>query len=163
MDYIEYAMSNYHGRQYDKALDIVKAGLAKEQLNATLNRIAMMCSNELKQFPEALGYAETLFNKVDKDSVNFSEIDYQNYGKALDGCEQFEAAIAKYKEALVLYNHTTSTRVIKYVNDVMEADYQDFQSIRKQYPHHKEQLFYAHQTYGKTYWYYYKASPIPLR
>lgn len=68
-----------------------------------------------------------------------------------------------YKEALVLYNHTTSTPVIKYVNDVMEADYQDFQSIRKQYPHHKEQLFYAHQTYGKTYWYYYKASPIPLR
>ena len=112
MDYIEYAMSNYHGRQYEKALDIVKAGLAKEQLNATLNRIAMMCSNELKQFPQALSYAETLFNKVDKDSVNFSEIDYQNYGKALDGCEQYEAAIGKYKEALVLPD----------VDDVMKAD-----------------------------------------
>jgi tetratricopeptide (TPR) repeat protein len=102
MDYIEYAMSNYHGRQYDKALEIVKAGLAKEELNATLNRIAMMCSNELKQYPEALKYAETLFNKVDKDSVTLSDIDFQNYGKALDGTEQYEAAIAKYKEALAL-------------------------------------------------------------
>lgn len=61
-----------------------------------------------------------------------------------------------YKEALVLYNHSTSNPVIKYVNDVMEADYQDFQSIRKLYPHRKEQQFYARQTYGKTYWYYYK-------
>lgn len=102
MDYIEYAMSNYHGRQYDKALEIVKAGLSKEDLNATLNRIAMMCSNELKQYPEALKYAETLFTKVDKDSVTLSDIDYQNYGTALDGCEQFEAAIAKYRAALAL-------------------------------------------------------------
>lgn len=102
MDYIEYAMSNYHGRQYDKALEIVKAGLGKEELNATLNRIAMMCSNELKQYPEALKYAETLFTKVDKDSVTLSDIDYQNYGKALDGCEQYEAAIEKYKAALAL-------------------------------------------------------------
>lgn len=102
MDYIEYAMSNYHGKQYDKALDIVKAGLAKENLNATLNRIAMMCSNELKQYPEALRYAETLFTKVDKDSVTLSDIDFQNYGKALDGCEQFDAAIEKYKAALAL-------------------------------------------------------------
>ncbi len=102
MDYIEYAMSNYHGRQYDKALEIVKAGLAKEPLNGTLNRIAMMCSNEVKQFPQALSYAETLFTKVDKDSITLNDIDYQNFGKALDGCEQYEAAIVKYKEALAL-------------------------------------------------------------
>lgn len=102
MDFIEYAMSNYHGRQYDKALEIVKMGLAKEPLNATMNRIAMMCSNETKQYPEALQYAEILFNKVDKDSVTISDIDYQNYGKAYFGNEQFEEAIAKFKEALAL-------------------------------------------------------------
>lgn len=102
MDFIEYAMSNYHGRQYDKALEIVKSGLAKEPLNATLNRIAMMCSNETKQFPEALKYAETLFTKVDKDSVTISDIDYQNYGKAYFGNDQFEEAIAKFKAALEL-------------------------------------------------------------
>lgn len=102
MDFIEYAMSNYHGRQYDKALEIVKSGLGKEPLNATLNRIAMMCSNETKQFPEALKYAETLFTKVDKDSVTISDIDYQNYGKAYFGNDQFEEAIAKFKAALEL-------------------------------------------------------------
>ena len=102
MDFIEYAMSNYHGRQYDKALEIVKAGLAKEPLNATMNRIAMMCSNELKAYPEALQYAETLFTKVDKDSVTISDIDYHNYGKAYYGNNQFEEAIAKFKDALAL-------------------------------------------------------------
>lgn len=121
MDYIEYAMSNYHGRQYDKALEIVKAGLAKENLNATLNRIAMMCSNELKNYPEALNYAETLFTKVDKDSVTLSDIDYQNYGKALDGCEQYEAAIEKYKAALALPE----------VDEAMKADL--YKSISESY------------------------------
>lgn len=100
--FIEYAMSNYHARQYDKSLSIVKDGLKKEPMNATLNRIAMMSANELKQFEEALRYADILFNKVDKDSVTLSDIDYQNWGKALDGNQQFEEAIAKYNQALAL-------------------------------------------------------------
>ena len=102
MDYIEYAMSNFHGRQYDKALDIVKAGLGKEPLNATMNRIAMMCSNEVKQFPQALQYAEILFTKVDKDSVTISDLDYQNYGKAYQGNGQYEEAIGMFKQALAM-------------------------------------------------------------
>ena len=100
MDFIEYAMANYHGRQYAKALSIVKDGLSKEPLNATMTRIAMLCSNELKQFPEALEYANTLFNKVNKDSVTISDMDYQNYAQAFYGNGQFEEAIVKYKEAL---------------------------------------------------------------
>lgn len=111
-DFIEYGRALQLARKFEESQKVVAAGLAKEPLNATLNRFAMMNCNELKQFPEALKYAETLFNKVDKDSVNFSEIDYQNYGQALDGCEQFEAAIIKYKEALVLPE----------VDDVMKAD-----------------------------------------
>ena len=100
MDYIEYAMANYNGRQYAKALEIVKNGLAKEPLNATMNRIAMLCSNETKQYSDALEYAKVLFTKVSKDSVTFTDMDYQNYGKALYGNGQYEEAIAKYKEAL---------------------------------------------------------------
>lgn len=100
MEYIEYAMANYHGRQYDKALNIVKAGMSKEPLNATMNRIAMLCSNELKQFPEALQYADVLFTKVDKDSVTISDLDYQNYGKAYHGNGQYDEAITKFREAL---------------------------------------------------------------
>ena len=127
MDYIEYAMSNYHGRQYDKALEIVKAGLAKENLNATLNRIAMMCSNELKQYTEALSYAETLFTKVDKDSVTLSDIDYQNYGKALDGTEQFEAAIGKYKAALALPDVEAAMKADLYKN--ISDSYKDLKNF----------------------------------
>jgi len=100
MDFIEYAMSNYHGRDYAKALDIVKLGLQKNQLNPTMTRIAMMCSNELKQYDEALAFADQLFNKCDKDSVTFSEMDYQNYGKAYDGKEQYAEAIAMFQKAM---------------------------------------------------------------
>jgi hypothetical protein len=61
-----------------------------------------------------------------------------------------------YKEALVLYNHTTSNPVIKYTNNVMEADFQDFQSLRRQYHNSNEQQYYTFHSYRKTYWYYYK-------
>ncbi len=111
-DFIEYGRALQLARKFDESQRVVSAGLAKEPLNATLNRFAMMNCNELKNFPDALKFAEILFNKVDKDSVTLSEIDYQNYGKALDGCEKFEEAIAKYKEAMVLPE----------VDDVMKAD-----------------------------------------
>ena len=100
MDFIEYAMSNYHGRDYAKALDIVKKGLKANPLNPTMTRIAMMCSNETEQFTEALQFADQLFNKCDKDSVTLSEMDYQNYGKAYAGNEQYQEAIEKYQQAL---------------------------------------------------------------
>ncbi len=138
MDYIEYAMSNYHGRQYDKALEIVKAGLAKEDLNATLNRIAMMCSNELKQYPEALKYAETLFTKVDKDSVTLSDIDYQNYGRALDGTEQFEAAIEKYKAALALPEVETAMKADLYKS--ISDSYKEMKSFPEAIENYKKFL-----------------------
>lgn len=102
MGFIEFAMSNYHARQYEEALRIVKSGLDKFSGNATLNRLAMMCNNELKNYPDALQYAETLFTKIDKDSVTLSDIDYQNYGNALAGNERYEEAIAKFREAINL-------------------------------------------------------------
>ena len=102
MDYIEFAMANYHAKQYNKALEVAKAGLQKDPLNATLNRIALMNANEVKKYGEALKYAENMFNKIDKDSVKLNDIDYLNYGKALSGSEQYEAAIEKFKAALTM-------------------------------------------------------------
>ena len=102
IDFVWYARALQLARKFDESQKIVLAGLGKEPLNGTLNRFAMMNCNELKDFPGAIKYAETLFNKVDKDSVTLNDIDYQNYGKALDGCEQYEAAIEKYKAALAL-------------------------------------------------------------
>jgi tetratricopeptide (TPR) repeat protein len=100
MDYIEYAMANYHAKQYARSLEIVQAGLQKDPMNATLNRIALMNANEVKNYGVALKYADNMFNKIDKDSVKLNDIDYLNYGKALAGNEQFDAAIEKFKAAL---------------------------------------------------------------
>jgi tetratricopeptide (TPR) repeat protein len=100
MDFIEYARALQLARKFDESQRIVQAGLSKEPLNATLNRFALMNCNDLKKFDESLKYAEVLFTKVDKDSVNLSDLDYMNYAKAFYGNNQFEEAIAKYKEAL---------------------------------------------------------------
>jgi tetratricopeptide (TPR) repeat protein len=118
MDFIEYAMSNYHGRDYTKALDIVKTGLQKNPLNPTMTRIAMMCSNELEKYTDALRYADELFNKCDKDSVTLSEMDYQNYGKAYDGSEQYQEAIGMFQKAMeVAEDHTMDADLFKSISD----------------------------------------------
>lgn len=100
IDYINYARALQLGRKYEESQRVVEAGLAKEPLNGTLNRFAMMNCNDMSKFPEAIKYAEVLFTKVDKDSVKLKDIDYQNYGKALHGNGQYEEAIAKFNEAL---------------------------------------------------------------
>ena len=122
MDFIEYAMSNYHGRDYTKALDIVKTGLQKNPLNPTMTRIAMMCSNELEKYTDALRYADELFNKCDKDSVTLSEMDYQNYGKAYDGNEQYQEAIAMFQKAMeVAEDRSLDAELYKSISDAYKG------------------------------------------
>ena len=100
IDIINYARALQLAQKFEESQRIVVAGLAKEPLNGTLNRFALMNSNDLKKFDEAVKYADILFTKVDKDSVKLKDIDYQNYGKALQGNGQFEEAIVKFNEAL---------------------------------------------------------------
>ena len=87
-------------QKFEESQKVVVAGLAKEPLNGTLNRFALMNCNDLKKYDEAVKFADVLFTKVDKDSVKLKDIDYQNYGKAFYGNGQFEEAIAKFNEAL---------------------------------------------------------------
>ena len=105
-DFIEYANACYIAQQYQQGYDAAVAGLAKEPANGTLNRLALFCSNNLKKYDEALKYADALFTKVHKDSVNFSHLDYLNYGNALLGVNQPEQAIEKFKEGLNVKNDT---------------------------------------------------------
>ena len=99
-DYIEYGFCCYLAKQYEKGFDIVTSGLQKFPNDATLTRLAMFCGTETGKFQEAIGYADALFNKLPKDSVNLSELDYLNYGNALSGNKQFEEAITQYQEGL---------------------------------------------------------------
>ena len=100
IDIINYARALQLAQKFEESQKVVVAGLAKEPLNGTLNRFALMNCNDMKKYDEAVKYADVLFTKVDKDSVKLKDIDYQNYGKALYGNGQFEEAIAKYTEAL---------------------------------------------------------------
>lgn len=61
-----------------------------------------------------------------------------------------------YKEALVLYQHKHSTPKVIYNNNVMDADFQDFQKLERQYADSRERQTKLRDTYGNTYWYYYK-------
>ena len=61
-----------------------------------------------------------------------------------------------YKEALILYRHRYSNPVVVYDNAVTTADYQDFQKLSASLTDKKERKQKLADTYGNTYWYYYK-------
>lgn len=60
-----------------------------------------------------------------------------------------------YREALALYTHLRANPVVVYHNEVLDADYADFQELEKQYPDEAQRSSYIRDTYGNTYWYYY--------
>ena len=60
-----------------------------------------------------------------------------------------------YKEALIIYNHTTSHPLISYYNNVKEADYDDFQDLGDKYGNKRERYTALRDKYGDTYWFYY--------
>lgn len=60
-----------------------------------------------------------------------------------------------YREALLLYTHLRSNPKIIYQNSVMEADFQDFQSLEDKYKNTTERRNMLCDVYGNTYWFYY--------
>lgn len=97
-DLTNYAMSLWFTQKYAKSLDVVKAGLKKQPRDAAFNRLAMFNCTDLKDFDNALMYADALFNK--SDSAKFSYFDYTYYGNALSGANKHAEAIEMYKKAL---------------------------------------------------------------
>ena len=60
-----------------------------------------------------------------------------------------------YCEALILYTHLRSNPVIIYKDDVLDADFKDFQELDKKFSDKNMQRNAVRQIYGNTYWYYY--------
>lgn len=60
-----------------------------------------------------------------------------------------------YKEALTLYTHLRSNPVLVYHNEIMDADYADFQNLEHKYTDARERESYVRDMYGDTYWFYY--------
>ncbi len=97
-DLSDYAMAAFFKANNQKSLDIAKFGLTKKPRHAAFNRLAFFNSTELKNYDDALMYADRLFNQ--SDSAKFSYYDYTYYGNALSGAKQYDKAIDMYKKAL---------------------------------------------------------------
>lgn len=61
-----------------------------------------------------------------------------------------------YREALTLYNHLRSNPYIIYHDDVMDTDFQDLQSLEKQYQARSAREVAVREHYDGTYWFYYE-------
>ena len=97
-DLTNYAMSLWFTQKYDQSPEVAKAGLKKLPRDAAFNRLAMFNCTDLKDYDNALAYADALFNK--SDSAKFSYFDYTYYGNALSGAKKHTEAIEMYKKAL---------------------------------------------------------------
>lgn len=60
-----------------------------------------------------------------------------------------------YREALLLYTHLRINPSIIFHSNVMDADFQDFQTLESKYLDPKVRRNAMRDTYGNTYWYYY--------
>lgn len=112
---------------------------------------------------------------LDRDLTGFvKELSYQLdtvkiaaniKGKQLDTLQQrktdvLNAGLKKlprhYREALILYNHIHTNRLITYTNEVIDADYLDFHAIeQKAYKNPEERRSALQDSYSGTYWFYY--------
>lgn len=96
----EYATATYLTADSKKSLEIALFGVQKNPRDAAMNRLTFYNYTDLKDYPNALKYADALFNK--SDSAKFSARDYQYYGYALMGDSAFDQAIAQFEKALEL-------------------------------------------------------------
>lgn len=132
----EYALSLYFTGKNQEALDVAKFGVSKSPRNAGFNRLAFFNSTELKQYDEALQYADALFNK--SDSAKFSYMDYTYYGNALNGLKRSDEAIAAYEKALEMEfdNNDKKAGVIKQLAEAYKQK-EDFDNAIK---YHQEYM-----------------------
>lgn len=61
-----------------------------------------------------------------------------------------------YREALILYTHHRARPRIVYHSTVMDADFQDYQTLERQNPNPYQRQAAIRDTYGNTYWYYWQ-------
>lgn len=70
--------------------------------------------------------------------------------------ESLDSLPKHYREALILYSHTHSNRVLTYSEEVLDADYQDLTQLsRAKYKNAITRMATIRNTYNGTYWYYY--------
>ncbi len=132
----------YPERQIFKALSIRKKG------NMTpMEYLRYIETNGLAMKPAAdyvlCGYL------LDKDLDSFVKAVMRRYDVSSPSLPKH------YKEALTLYTHLRSNPSVVYHDEVMDADYADFQSLGRKYKDKTEREAYVRDMFGGTYWCYY--------
>ncbi len=124
LDWIEYAYSTFSSKKYEEAFNICQRGLAAVPNNATLTRIAMFSAVEVKKNAEARQLAETMFNKIDKDSIKITDKDYMYYGRALAADSLFQEALEQYSKGLTVNGEAETNNhadIHEYMADAYEG------------------------------------------
>jgi len=94
----EYALAAFANQKNDVSKQLALYGLSQKPRNAGYNRLALYNSVELKQFEEAKGYVDALFNK--SDSVELTANDYKFAGITFSALKDYDNAIAYYSKQL---------------------------------------------------------------
>lgn len=111
----EFALTAFASQKNQLSLDIVENALRMEPRNAGFNRLAMYNCVELKEFDNALKYADALFNK--SDSAEFTSNDYKYAALAHTGVKNHEEAINHYKKQLTVVEGDAQATVHKSISD----------------------------------------------
>ena len=93
----EYATAELLLANSKKSLEVSLFGVNKNPRSAAMNRITFYNYTDLKDYKNALKFADALFNN--SDSAKISARDYQ-YGYALMGDSAYDRAIEEFKKAL---------------------------------------------------------------
>ena len=129
----EYASACFFTGKHTDGLRVVNEAARRFPRYATFNRLGMMFNVELKNYQDALTFADRLFNASDSVKVHNQEYYYQ--GLAFSGLQQYDKAIESYNKALSIKsdgNLVDPVRITKSISDTYRLK-GDFEQAAKFY------------------------------
>ena len=127
----EYALAAFANQKNDVSKQLALYGLSQKPRNAGYNRLALYNSVELKQYEEAKGYVDALFNK--SDSVELTANDYKFAGITFNALKDYDSAISYYNKQLESATEPAQkANVLKDLSDAYKAK-GDFQTSLEKY------------------------------
>lgn len=144
-DLRSFAMAYYLTGKHEPSLKVAEFALQKSPRDAGFNRLAFFTSTDLKNYDQALVYADRLFNQ--SDSAKFTYFDYSYYGNALSGAKKHDEAIAAYKMALQQEFDSPDKRagVVKQLADAYKG-IDDYENAVKYYDQYLKEVSKASLT-----------------
>lgn len=116
----EYALAAFANQKNEVSKNLALYGLSQKPRNAGYNRLALYNSVELKQFEEAKGYVDALFNK--SDSVELTANDYKFAGITFSALKDYDSAISYYNKQLEsATDPALKANVIKNLSDAYKS------------------------------------------